>query len=63
LTFFFKANKNCDDYDAEEIQYYLDEYAEWYGCGLELCGLTAGAEQVATTSAPLFLTLLFWLFK
>ena len=49
----FKQDYNCEDYseDYGDIQYYLDKYAEWYGCGLELCGLTAEAEHDATTTA------------
>ncbi|CAG5113889.1 Oidioi.mRNA.OKI2018_I69.chr2.g7979.t1.cds [Oikopleura dioica] len=57
---------NCDDYKDyfEETQDYLDLYAEYYGCELEICGMTAGgAEQIAATTAPLFLTLFLWLFK
>merc|ERR1712037_171658 len=51
-----------EDY-ADDYQDYLDYYAEYFGCELELCGLTAGAQQVSTTAAPLLLALLFWLFK
>jgi len=48
---------------ADEYQEELDYYAEYFGCGLELCGLTAGDAQVSTTIAPLLLTFLLWLFK
>ena len=65
LTFVFSADYDCDYVDEfpDEFQYYLDYYADIFGCEMELCGLTAGAEQASTTAAPLFLALIFWLLK
>ena len=65
FNFVFLADYECEYIDeyADEYQDYLDYYADYFGCELELCGLTAGAEQASTTAAPLLLALFFWLFK
>jgi hypothetical protein len=64
---------DCADYEDrfEELQSEMDLHAGYYGCFFELCGLTAGDEfrvensgvNSSVAAAPLFLTLLFWLFK
>ena len=65
FTFVFLANYECEYIDefADEYQDYLDYYADYFGCELELCGLTAGVDQLSTTAAPLLLALLFWILK
>ena len=61
FTFVFLADYECEYIDefADEYQDYLEYYGEYFGCELELCGLTAGAEQASATAALLPLDLHF----
>ena len=71
--FIILENYDCADYENyfDEVQEEMDYAAGYYGCAFDLCGMTAGDEYRVENSgvnnfaatAPLFLTVIFWLFK